>query len=188
MQIHNTTLPEVKQIIAEVHDDERGFFSERFHAPKLAALGFVEPFVQINHSHSVPKVLRGIHFQHAPMQGKLVGVTSGAILDVAVDLRPNSPRFGKHVAVVLTGSNGEMLWIPPGFGHGFCVLGDAPAEVVYGVTAAYQPGGEGGVRFDDPALAIEWPVSAPIVSARDRDLPSLAQARADLETWFAARP
>jgi dTDP-4-dehydrorhamnose 3,5-epimerase len=185
MHIHDTTLPGVKQIICDMHHDERGFFCERFHAQKLAALGLRESFVQVNHSHSKPGVIRGIHFQHAPMQGKLVGVASGAILDVAVDLRPNSPRFGKHVAVVLTGTNGEMLWISPGFGHGFAVLGAAPAEVIYGITATYQPSGESGVRFDDPALAIEWPVKSPIVSNRDRDLPTLAQARADLEQWFA---
>lgn len=184
MKIHDTALPEVKRITLDMLRDDRGFFCERFHVEKLAALGVMDRFVQINHSRSRAGVLRGLHFQHTPLQGKLVGVTRGRILDVAVDLRPNSPRFCQSVAVELSDENGELLWIPAGFGHGFCVLGDAPADVLYNVTAHYAPGGESGVQFDDAAFGIHWPIAAPVISDRDRALPTLAEAKADLTRWF----
>lgn len=187
MQIHDTALPEVKRITLDVFKDSRGFFVERYHANKFAALGFHEKFVQTNHSRSAPGVIRGLHFQHAPMQGKLVGVTNGAILDVAVDVRPNSPNFGKHVAVELSDENGELLWIPAGFAHGFCVLGDRAADVLYNITATYNAAGESGVRLDDPAIGIEWPVDLKraILSERDLKQPTLAEATSNLKQWFA---
>jgi phosphoglycolate phosphatase len=188
MQIIDTALPEVKRIILDIYADNRGFFTERFHTEKFAALGLCENFVQLNHSRSLPGVIRGIHFQHAPMQGKLVGVTRGAIIDVAVDLRPDSPRFLQHAAVELSDENGELLWIPAGFGHGFCVIGEVAADVVYNVTALHSAEGESGVRFDDPQLAIAWPVAHPILSGRDRNLPGIHDARDDLQRWFGSLP
>src|SRR5262245_41452032 len=111
-----------------VHRDERGFFIERFNARKFTELGLPTEFVQENHSRSEPGVLRGLHYQNAPAQSKLVGVTRGRIWDVAVDLRPDSPTFGRHSALELSDDNGRMLWIPAGFAHGFCVLGDESAD------------------------------------------------------------
>jgi dTDP-4-dehydrorhamnose 3,5-epimerase len=186
MKIHDTALPSVKRITLTTHRDGRGFFREIYHAEALAAEGLRVPLVQWNHSRSLPGVIRGIHFQHAPMQGKLVSVAHGAVLDVAVDLRPHSPNFTKHVAVELSAENSEMLWIPAGFGHGFCVLGDAPADVVYGMSAHYNAAGESGVAYNDPQLAIDWPVANPIVSVRDAAQPSIAAAMDDLTGWFGA--
>lgn len=188
MHIHDTALPEVKRISLDLFKDSRGFFCERYHAEKFAALGLSMQFVQTNHSRSAPGVLRGLHFQHAPMQGKLVGVTRGRILDVAVDVRPGSPYFGQHVAIELSDDNAEMLWIPAGFAHGFCVLGHEPADVLYNTTATYNAAGESGIRLDDPALNIEWPIALNDAILSDRDLkqPTLAEAKADLMKWFSA--
>jgi dTDP-4-dehydrorhamnose 3,5-epimerase len=156
----------------EVHADDRGFFVERFRADRFAALGLPDRFVQDNHSRSRPRVLRGLHYQRGPAQGKLVGVTRGRVWDVAVDLRSGSPTFGRHAGVELSGENGRLLWVPPGFAHGFCVLGDEPADVLYKVDAAYNPAGEGGVHWADRDLAIRWPVADPLVSPRDHRLES----------------
>jgi dTDP-4-dehydrorhamnose 3,5-epimerase len=186
MQIHDTCLPEVKRIALDVFSDARGFFVERFHQDKFRALGLDIAAVQLNHSRSNPRVIRGLHFQHTPMQGKLVGVTHGAILDIAVDIRPTSANFGKFVAVELNEKTAELLWIPGGFAHGFAVLGDTPADVVYHMDAAYAPAGESGIAFDDPALAITWPYtrSEAILSPRDLAQPSLAEATPHLTQWF----
>lgn len=184
MHVSPTELPGVCVITPDIFPDARGYFSERYSQPKLAALGFHETFVQDNLSRSLPGVVRGLHFQHAPMQGKLVGVTHGRILDVAVDLRPGSPWFTKHVAVELSDEDGRMLWVPPGFGHGFCVLGERHADVFYKVTAAYAANGEAGIRHDDPALGIDWPAHHPILSARDATLPTLTELADDLARWF----
>lgn len=186
MKITDTALPEVKHVTLNMHADDRGFFVERYTPSLLAALGITRTLVQLNHSRSRPGVLRGIHFQYAPMQGKLVGVTRGKILDVAVDLRPYSPNFGKHVGVELSDENGEMLWIPAGFGHGFCVLGGEHADVVYGMDAAYAANGEAGVKFDDASLAINWPVREPILSERDRAQPTIEASLDKLKQWFPA--
>lgn len=187
MKLHETALPEVKRITLDIFHDQRGFFCERFRTDKFAGMGITEQFVQTNHSRSVPGVIRGLHFQHAPMQGKLIGVTHGAVLDVAVDVRPNSPNFGKSVTVELSEENAELLWIPPGFAHGFSVIGNRPADVVYYVTALYNGPGESGIRLDDPALNIEWtiPLNRAILSPRDLAMPSLAEAKPNLEKWFA---
>lgn len=188
MKLLDTALPEVKRIQLHAHGDARGFFVERHNADTFAALGFHTPFVQLNHSRSAPGVVRGLHFQHAPQQGKLVGVTRGKVLDVAVDVRPHSPNFGQHVTAELSDENFELLWIPPGFAHGFCVLSDAPADVVYQLTATYNAGGESGIRLDDPTIGVKWPVALEdaILSERDQKQPTLMEAKPQLEKWFAA--
>jgi dTDP-4-dehydrorhamnose 3,5-epimerase len=122
--------------------------------------------------------LRGLHYQQRTPQGKLVGVIRGGVWDVAVDLRPGSPSFGRHSGVELDGEGGQLLWVPPGFAHGYCVLGPEAADVVYLTDAAYDPAGEGGIRWDDPELALPWPLHAPILSERDRNLGSFAAYRA----------
>ena len=168
-----------------VHGDARGFFIERFHLVRFHEHGVVTTFVQDNHSRSAPGVLRGLHYQHAPAQGKLLGVTRGRVWDVVVDIRPASATFGDHVAVELSDMNGRMLWVPAGFAHGFCVLGDEPADLLYKVDAPYSPQGEGGIAWDDPELAVAWPVADPVVSARDQSLASFADYRAHPVAWGA---
>jgi dTDP-4-dehydrorhamnose 3,5-epimerase len=170
MQITATALPEVKIVQLTLHRDDRGFFVERFSATRFAEAGLPENYAQDNHSRSHPGVLRGLHYQYEPAQGKLVGVTRGRIWDVAVDIRPGSPNFGRHVGVELSDDNGRLLWVPAGFAHGFCVLGDEAADVFYKVDAPYNGKAEGGIRWDDPDLAIEWPVKNPQVSTRDTAL------------------
>lgn len=172
MQIHDCPIAGLKLIQLDLHQDSRGFFIERFHANRFAEAGLPTDYKQDNHSRSAPGVLRGLHFQHTPAQGKLVGIISGRVWDVAVDIRPKSPTFGKHHAVELSGENGLLLWIPAGFAHGFCVLGDAPADMIYKVTDFYNAGGEGGIRFDDRELNIPWPVTNPLVSDKDKSLGS----------------
>lgn len=156
-----------------IHRDERGFFVERFRKDAFREAGLPYEFVQDNHSRSLPGVLRGLHFQTQPAQGKLIGVTRGRIWDVCVDLRKNSPSYGKHVGVELSDVNGLLLWVPAGFAHGFCVLGDTPADLLYKVDAPYSPKTEGGIHWSDPDLAIQWPLSNPMVSPRDQGLPKL---------------
>lgn len=160
-----------------VHGDARGFFVERFQAERFAEHGLPTRFVQDNHSRSAPGVLRGLHYQTDPAQGKLVGAVRGSILDVVLDIRAQSPTFGRHVAVELSDLNGRMLWVPAGFAHGFCVLGSEPADVVYKVDAVYQPKSEGGIHPLDPELSIRWPVSSPQLSTRDTAQPSWSQYR-----------
>ena len=174
MQINPTEIADVKRITLTRHGDARGFFMERFRADIWAEAG-MPTLVQCNHSRSQPGVLRGLHLQHTPGQGKLVGVSAGRILDVAVDVRKDSPTYGKHVAVELDES--ELLWMPEGFLHGFCVLGELPADVLYYVSGYYNAAGEAGVHYADPTLAIDWPITNPIVSERDAALPPLADAK-----------
>lgn len=158
--------------------DPRGFFVERFREGILREHGLPERFIQDNHSRSLPGVLRGLHYQSDPPQGKLVGVVRGRIWDVAVDLRAGSPTFGQSRGLELSDENGLLLWVPAGFAHGFCVLGDEPADVLYKVDAPYNPKGEGGLHWADPDLAIGWPVPAPVVSPRDEYLGRFADYRA----------
>ena len=167
----------------KVLGDARGFFVERFHEQRFAEHGLPTRFAQDNHSRSAPGVLRGLHYQLNPAQGKLVGVIRGRIWDVAVDLRPGSTTFGQRYGVEMSDLNGRLLWIPPGFGHGFCVLGDEPADVMYKVTAPYNPAGEGGVKWDDADLAIPWPIQNPTISGRDQKLPSFAELRSRPPEW-----
>lgn len=175
MRIEPQAIADVLLITLECHEDARGWFIERYHADKWAEHGFKEHFVQDNHSRSKAGVLRGIHFQNDPAQGKLVGVTRGRIYDVAVDLRKGSTTFGQYIAAELNDMTNQLLWLPPGFGHGFCVLGNEPADVTYKVSGAYNPKGEGGIRYNDPYLAIDWPIDNPMISDRDKNLPSLAE-------------
>jgi dTDP-4-dehydrorhamnose 3,5-epimerase len=175
MRILDTGLAGLKRVQLKIHGDSRGFFVERFKESVFAEAGMPTHFVQDNHSRSAPGILRGVHYQTGPAQGKLVGCVRGRIWDVSVDLRADSPTFGKWEGYELSDMNGELLWIPPGFGHGFCVLGEEPADVMYKVTAPYSPAGDGGVKWDDPELAIAWPVREPLVSARDAGLQSFAQ-------------
>lgn len=175
MQIHDTSLTGLKVIELKIHADARGFFVERFQEARFRDAGLPHEFVQDNHSFSAAHVLRGLHYQTGPAQGKLVGVTRGRVWDVAVDIRADSPTFGQHFGVELSGENGKLLWIPPGFAHGFCVLGDEPADMLYKVTAPYSAVGDGGIRFDDAELNIPWPLSNPLVSARDAALQSFAE-------------
>lgn len=172
MEILDCSMAGLKVIKLELFHDERGFFMERFHAERFAAAGLPYEFAQENHSYSRPSVLRGLHYQHKPAQGKLVGVTRGRVWDVAVDIRAESPSFGQHYGVELSGENGTLLWIPAGFAHGFCVLGDAPADVLYHCTKGYHKIGEGGIAFDSLEMPIDWPVHNPVISARDKSLPS----------------
>lgn len=183
MKLLDTKLDAVKIIELTIHGDARGFFVERYHKGKLADIGFEADFVQDNHSRSAPGILRGLHWQHHPPQGKLVGVTRGKVWDVAVDIRPNSPTFGEYVGVELSDENGRLLWIPSGFAHGFCVLGDEPADMLYKVSGNYNPQGEGGIVYDDPDLAIDWPIDNPIISDRDKGLMRFADYRTNPVSW-----
>lgn len=157
--------------------DERGFFCERFNKTVFRDLGLPTEFAQDNHSHSGPAVLRGLHFQGPPWQSKLVGVTRGRVWDVVVDIRPGSPSFGRYVTIELSDARAELIWIPAGFAHGFCVLGSEPADVSYKVDRPYDPATEGGISWADPELAIPWPIERPLMSRRDRTLPSFATYR-----------
>ena len=170
MNIVTTRLPEVLIIEPKVFGDERGFFFESFNQRAFdEATGLSLPFVQDNHSKSAKNVLRGLHYQLPPQaQGKLVRVAVGEVFDVAVDIRRDSPNFGQWASAVLSAENRRQLWIPPGFAHGFLVLSDS-AEFLYKTTDYYAPALERCIRWDDPALAIDWPLSAaPVLSAKDQ--------------------
>ena len=157
----------------DVHGDERGFFLETFRATALAELGIHDEWVQDNHSRSARGVLRGMHFQ--PGMAKLVRCGRGAILDVLVDIRPGSPSFGAWEGFQLDDRDHRQLYVPDGFGHGFCVLSDG-ADVLYRCSAYYDPQRESGFRFDDPEVGIEWPDGVDVqTSARDREAPLLRE-------------
>lgn len=161
----------------DIHGDERGFFVERFSLERFRTAGLPTHFAQDNHSRSRPGVVRGLHYQHTPGQGKLVGVTRGRIFEVVLDIRPESTTYGQTWTTELSDMNGRLLWVPCGFAHGFCVLGDTPADLFYKVDVPYNPNGEGGILWNDPELAIAWPAESPIVSARDQTLPTFAEHR-----------
>jgi len=169
-------IPEVILVRSTRHGDDRGFFQESYKASAFAAAGIEGPFVQDNWARSSRGVLRGLHYQLPPAaQGKLVGVGRGRIFDVAVDLRVGAPTYGRWVGRTLDAEQGEMLWVPPGFAHGYGVLSDV-ADVFYKVTAEYAPALDRGVRWDDPAIGVRWPIERPVVSAKDRVQPLLADA------------
>jgi len=169
-------IPEVIRVRSETFRDERGTFAESFRMGDFARAGIEGPFVQDNLARSRRGVLRGLHFQLAPSaQGKLVTPVEGAIFDVAVDLRRESPSFGQWVGVELDAASGESLWIPAGFAHGYQTLSEG-ATVLYKVTALYDPHQERGIRWNDPELAIPWPMADPILSPKDRLLPELVRA------------
>ena len=177
-------IPKVLIITPKKFGDHRGFFSETWNRKTFVeATGIDDDFVQDNHSLSAEKgVIRGLHFQSPPYaQGKLVRVSRGSILDVAVDIRRGSPTYGRHATVELSAENWRQLWVPPGFAHGFCTL-EPDTEVQYKVTGYYAPDNDHGLAFDDPAIGIDWPVPAAdaILSDRDRRHPRLE----DLPAYF----
>lgn len=177
MKVTPTAIPDVLLIEPKVFGDERGFFLESFNQKAFdAAVGRHVAFVQDNHSRSAKGVLRGLHYQLPPhAQGKLVRVTRGAVFDVAVDNRRDSPTYGRWVGVELSGENHRQLWIPPGLAHGFLVTSES-ADFLYKTTEFYTPTAERAIRWDDPALAIEWPLDGltPTLSAKDLAAPALA--------------
>jgi len=183
-------IADVILIEPRVFGDERGFFMETYKYADFAAFGIEEQFAQDNHSRSTRGVLRGLHYQKPPKaQGKLVRVVVGEIFDVAVDIRSargiardgytpqgkGSPTYGKWVGEVLSAENKRMLYIPPGFAHGFCVLSDV-AEVTYKVTEEFSPEHDAGIIWNDPEIGIEWPIKHPIISPKDAELPRLREA------------
>jgi dTDP-4-dehydrorhamnose 3,5-epimerase len=166
MNVTPTALPDVKLVEPRVFGDERGFFFESWNRRALAAAGIDAEFVQDNHSRSRRGVLRGLHYQIEHPQGKLVRVVAGEVFDVAVDLRRASPTFGRHVAVTLSEANRRMLWVPPGFAHGFVVVSEH-AEFLYKTTDYWYPEHERTLLWNDPALGIAWPVAAPQLAGKD---------------------
>jgi dTDP-4-dehydrorhamnose 3,5-epimerase len=179
MRAVDTALPGVRLLEPAVHRDDRGFFLESFRADQLAALGIGATFVQDNHSRSVARTLRGLHWQWRRPQAKLIRVIEGAIFDVAVDIRRGSPTFGRWIGVNLSADDFRQLYVPVGFAHGFCVL-SATAQIEYKCSDYYDPAGEAGLPWDDPTLGIEWPVQDPILSPRDAQHPRFAPDRSDL--------
>jgi len=182
MKVTPTSIPDVLLIEPKVFGDERGFFIESFNERKFAeAVGRTVAFVQDNHSRSGKGVLRGLHYQRGPhAQGKLVRVVSGAVFDVAVDLRPGSSTRGRWVGQELSAANHLQLWIPPGFAHGFLVLSES-ADFLYKATGYYAPHAEASIRWNDPDLAIAWPLNGtlPILSSKDAVAPLLREATID---------
>ena len=176
MNIIETPLPGVLLLEPKVFGDARGFFMESWNRQTFAALGLDLDFVQDNHSRSVRGVLRGLHYQLNEPQGKLVRVVSGAVFDVAVDVRKSSPHFGQWVGYELSADNPRMMWIPPGFAHGFLVLSDT-ADFLYKTTTYYAPQWDRGIRWDDPQIGVAWPLDgAPVLSAKDQVQPLLKDA------------
>tara|TARA_B100001750_G_C15378675_1_gene531244 strand:+ start:206 stop:748 length:543 start_codon:yes stop_codon:yes gene_type:complete len=164
-------IPDVVLAQPKSFSDDRGFFFENFKESEFISGGIDKKFVQDNFSHSIRGVIRGLHFQKTPKaQAKLVSVLKGEIFDVAVDIRKNSPTYGKWVSEILSENNHKLLYMPEGFAHGFCVLSE-DADVLYKVSNEYSPGHEDGIIWNDPKLNIDWPISKPIVSSNDSKLP-----------------
>jgi dTDP-4-dehydrorhamnose 3,5-epimerase len=176
MRVTPTEIPDIKLVEPKLFGDSRGFFYESWNRRALADAGLDADFVQDNHSRSGRGVLRGLHYQVERPQGKLVRVTAGEVFDVAVDMRRSSPSFGCHVAMTLSDENRRMLWIPPGFAHGFFVV-SAVAEFLYKTTDYWYPGHERTLLWNDPALGIAWPLAgAPTLAVKDAAGVPLAQA------------
>jgi dTDP-4-dehydrorhamnose 3,5-epimerase len=174
-----TEIPDLVLLEATAHGDDRGFLLESFREDLWAEHGVVGPFVQENHSRSAKGILRGLHFQTSPGQAKLVRCVRGAIWDVAVDLRRDSPTYKRWEGVELSDINHRQLFVPVGFAHGFCVLSDV-ADVDYKLTSTYDPDTEAGVRWDDPDVGVGWPIDHPQLSERDQAAPMLADVENDL--------
>lgn len=169
-------IPAVVLIEPKVFEDDRGFFMETYKMPDFVAADIKANFVQDNHSRSTKGILRGLHYQNPPFaQGKLVRTIKGEIFDVAVDIRKGSPTWSKWVGVILSEENKNILYIPAGFAHGFCILSEI-AEVIYKTTDVYSAESEAGIIWNDEDLNIEWPIKEPILSAKDKKLPSLKNA------------
>jgi dTDP-4-dehydrorhamnose 3,5-epimerase len=171
-----TAIPDVLVIDPKLFGDQRGFFTETFHSTRYAQHGINRPFVQDNLSRSAYGVLRGLHLQNPMTQGKLVCVLRGRVLDVAVDVRIGSPHFGRHVTVELSDENRRQLWIPRGFAHGFLVLSET-ADFFYKCDEIYSPKDEIAVRWNDPAIGIEWGHGSPFLSGKDAAAPLLAEVK-----------
>ena len=174
-----TKLEDLALVEVGIHGDERGFLLESYRDDEWHDLGVDAAFVQENHSRSSTGILRGIHFQTAPGQAKLVRCARGKIWDVAVDLRLNSPTYRQWEGHELSDANGRQMFVPVGFGHGFCVLSEE-ADVTYKLSSYYDPETEAGIAWDDPDVGIEWPVDDPELSERDRTAPRLAEIANDL--------
>jgi len=177
VKVTRTGLSGVLVIEPRVFRDPRGFFLETYHAERYRAAGVDAVFVQDNHSRSARGVLRGLHYQIRHPQGKLVSVITGRVFDVAVDVRCGSPTFGRSVSTVLNADDHRQLYVPPGFAHGFCTLSES-ADVLYKCTDIYRPEDEGGVLWSDAQLAIGWPLTKPLLSAKDAAFPTLASIAA----------
>lgn len=182
MQVTVTKLHEVSLVTPRVITDSRGFFVESFNERDFALAGIASRFVQDNHSRSKKGVVRGLHYQVVQPQGKLVTVIRGRIFDVAADIRKGSPTFGNWVGVTLDDVSRQSLWIPPGFAHGFCALTDE-VDVVYKCTDYYSPRDERGIIWNDPMLAIDWPIHDPLVSSKDEEYPPLSPSGEDLPQY-----
>jgi dTDP-4-dehydrorhamnose 3,5-epimerase len=176
MNVIATALPEVLILEPRLLGDQRGFFMETYQLPRYAEHGISRPFVQDNMSRSGHGVLRGLHLQNPFTQGKLVTALRGRVVDVAVDVRLGSPRFGRYVAVELSEENRRQLWVPRGFAHGFVVLSET-ADFFYKCDDLYSPKDEVSIRWNDPAIGIDWGIEAPSLSAKDADAPLLADVK-----------
>jgi dTDP-4-dehydrorhamnose 3,5-epimerase len=180
MQVVDLPIPGLKLFKPQVFRDGRGYFLESYRRERLRELGIDVEFVQDNHSHSVQHSLRGLHFQSTPGQAKLLRVASGRIWDVAVDIRLDSPTFGRWYGTYLDGEAHEQMFLPVGFAHGFCVISDF-ADVLYKVSTPYVAATERAIAWDDPELGIEWPVKDPVLSPRDQTAGSFADFKRALE-------
>lgn len=178
MKIIRTALPDCLVLEPAVHGDARGYFYESFHAQRFAQAGVDVRFVQTNVSRSAQGVLRGLHYQWPNPQGKLVSVVEGEVYDVAVDIRVGSPTFGQWAAAILSADNKRHFWIPEGHAHGFAVL-SPNATFVYQCTALYDGAADAGVRWNDAAIGVDWPVAEPLLSDKDRRAPFLDQVARD---------
>jgi len=190
MNITDTKIPAVKLIEPKVFGDERGFFMETWNEKAFREAGINETFVQDNHSRSVKNTLRGLHYQIKQPQGKLVRVTRGEVFDVAVDLRTNSPTFGQWVGEYLSEENKRMLWVPPGFAHGFLVTSET-ADFQYKCTDFYAPEYERSIAWNDPDIGIHWDAVAPselLLSGKDSKGSSLASAEPELKEFYHQYP
>lgn len=182
MRVETTVLPGVLLVTPEVFSDDRGFFLESFNARTFAAAGLPTAFVQDNHSRSAAGVVRGLHYQLEQPQGKLVRAVRGAVMGVALDIRVGSPTFGRWTTFRLDDENHCLVWIPPGFAHGFCALAEG-TDVVYKCTDFYTPTDDRGVFWNDPELAIPWPAIASRVSEKDARYLPLRAPRSDLPVY-----
>ncbi len=178
MRVIPTTLPDVLIVEPDLFGDDRGFFLESYSRHRYVEQGIDADFVQDNHSRSIKGTVRGLHYQAQPGQAKLVRVALGEVYDVAVDIRHGSPTFGQWVGVTLSAENKRQLYIPVGFAHGFCVVSDV-ADFLYKVSSYYDAAQERGIAWDDPDLAIDWPVETPILSPRDQAHPRWRETPTD---------
>lgn len=186
MNIIETPLPGVLVFEPRVFSDQRGFFLETYHQHRYREAGIEETFVQDNHSSSLQGTLRGLHYQRQHPQGKLVRVVLGEVFDVAVDIRRGSPWYGQWFGEYLSAENKKQLYVPPGFAHGFCVMSQS-ADFLYKCTDFYDPTDDYGVAWDDPDLAIDWPLDSPMLSTKDAALPKLQENLEQLPVYGMAQ-